>query len=278
MATAQSSTVTAASLTQNLLGDPGWWSLLNFDLASSSSELIWPGGLDLSLDSLNPSPLSPLHPPLPPPHPPLPLFDTPLDPNFDLGLDGGDMAMIGVLGPIMTTTMNPHDHFFSHGHHTGFYHSSIPQGIQHQQQDNINIQNATISPQSTSNPFFPSSQATSADAIASASSTHINSASTSTTTPQYRQDSPVSTLSAGSKRKVQLDLDDFEPQSDEAQAAIKRQRNTMAARKYRQKRLDRISDLERALADMTSERDELRLKLARREAEVDALREMLGRK
>lgn len=29
---------------------------------------------------------------------------------------------------------------------------------------------------------------------------------------------------------------------------------------------------------MTSDRDDLRLKLARREAEVDALREMLGRK
>ncbi|TWU72668.1 hypothetical protein ED733_002608 [Metarhizium rileyi] len=52
----------------------------------------------------------------------------------------------------------------------------------------------------------------------------------------------------------------------------------MAARKYRQKRLDRISDLESALGDVTSERDELKLQLARREAEVEALREMLSRK
>lgn len=60
--------------------------------------------------------------------------------------------------------------------------------------------------------------------------------------------------------------------------AIKRQRNTMAARKYRQKRLDRISDLETALGHVTNERDELKLQLARREAEVEALREMLSKK
>lgn len=50
----------------------------------------------------------------------------------------------------------------------------------------------------------------------------------------------------------------------------------MAARKYRQKRLDRIADLERALGDMTNERDELKLQLARKEAEVEALREILS--
>ncbi|CEJ82973.1 Putative GAF domain nucleotide-binding protein [[Torrubiella] hemipterigena] len=65
---------------------------------------------------------------------------------------------------------------------------------------------------------------------------------------------------------------------DDDQAAIKRQRNTIAARKYRQKRLDRISDLEKDLGDMTKERDDLKLQLARREAEVEALREMLLRK
>lgn len=52
----------------------------------------------------------------------------------------------------------------------------------------------------------------------------------------------------------------------------------MAARKYRQKRLDRISELEKALEDMTGERDGLKLQLARREAEVEALREVLGKK
>jgi hypothetical protein len=52
----------------------------------------------------------------------------------------------------------------------------------------------------------------------------------------------------------------------------------MATRKYRQKRLDRVADLKWALNDVTGERDELKLKLARREAEVEALKEVLGRK
>ncbi|RSL59663.1 hypothetical protein CEP54_007183 [Fusarium duplospermum] len=68
------------------------------------------------------------------------------------------------------------------------------------------------------------------------------------------------------------------PEDETAAVALKRQRNTLAARKYRQKRLDRISELEAALAAMTSERDDMRLQLVRREAEVDALREMLSKK
>lgn len=68
------------------------------------------------------------------------------------------------------------------------------------------------------------------------------------------------------------------PEEDESTIAIKRQRNTAAARKYRQKRLDRVTELENALKAMTGDRDDLRLRLARKEAEVDALREMLNRK
>lgn len=56
---------------------------------------------------------------------------------------------------------------------------------------------------------------------------------------------------------------------------LRRQRNTIAARKYRQKKVDRISDLEKMLEDMTRERDELRLRLARQEAETEALRSVM---
>jgi hypothetical protein len=65
---------------------------------------------------------------------------------------------------------------------------------------------------------------------------------------------------------------------EEEAVTVKRQRNTLAARRYRQKRLDRISDLEKALSDVSGERDDLKLQLARREAEVSALREMLAAK
>ncbi|KAH9995152.1 hypothetical protein F4779DRAFT_607774 [Xylariaceae sp. FL0662B] len=57
--------------------------------------------------------------------------------------------------------------------------------------------------------------------------------------------------------------------------ALKRQRNNVAARKYRQKRIDRISELETELDSVKQERDDLRIRLARQEAEAAALRTML---
>ena len=62
------------------------------------------------------------------------------------------------------------------------------------------------------------------------------------------------------------------PDSD---VILKRQRNTIAARKYRQKRLDRITELETALKAMTRERDDLKIQLARQEAETSALKELM---
>jgi uncharacterized protein (UPF0335 family) len=61
----------------------------------------------------------------------------------------------------------------------------------------------------------------------------------------------------------------------EPDVALKRHRNNIAAKKYRQKRLDRISELEAEVDDIKQERDDLRIKLARQEAETAALREML---
>ncbi|KAK4539527.1 hypothetical protein LTR36_010872 [Oleoguttula mirabilis] len=57
----------------------------------------------------------------------------------------------------------------------------------------------------------------------------------------------------------------------------KRERNTEAARRYRQRKVDRTSELEDALAEVKKERDELRLKLARSQAEADVLRSMVGK-
>ena len=60
--------------------------------------------------------------------------------------------------------------------------------------------------------------------------------------------------------------------------ALKRQRNNVAARKYRQKRIDRINELEAELDEVKQERDDLKLRLARQEAEAAALRSMLQMK
>nr|CAC14775.1 putative transcription factor [Fulvia fulva] len=57
----------------------------------------------------------------------------------------------------------------------------------------------------------------------------------------------------------------------------KRQRNTEAARRYRQRKLDRASELEEALEAMGKERDELRLKLAKAETEAGVLRGLVGK-
>jgi len=58
----------------------------------------------------------------------------------------------------------------------------------------------------------------------------------------------------------------------------KRERNTQAARRYRQRRQDRLEELEEALAAMTKDRDELRLKLARSEAEAEILKGIVAGK
>ncbi|KAF2675085.1 hypothetical protein BT63DRAFT_420316 [Microthyrium microscopicum] len=59
---------------------------------------------------------------------------------------------------------------------------------------------------------------------------------------------------------------------------LKRQRNNIAAKKYRQKRIDRIEELENELKESNQEKEKLKLDLAKREAEVEMLREMLQAK
>jgi len=58
----------------------------------------------------------------------------------------------------------------------------------------------------------------------------------------------------------------------------KRNLNTQAARRYRQRKADRLTELEEALSKVTAERDEFKLRLARAEAEADVLKAMIGKK
>ncbi|KAI1866249.1 uncharacterized protein JN550_007637 [Neoarthrinium moseri] len=80
---------------------------------------------------------------------------------------------------------------------------------------------------------------------------------------------PVSTESQGQRTSRKRS-----PPAD-PETALKRQRNNIAARKYRQKKIDRISELEDELKGVKDERDDLRVKLARQEAETAALRSLL---
>ncbi|KAL3475689.1 hypothetical protein BJX99DRAFT_229129 [Aspergillus californicus] len=55
----------------------------------------------------------------------------------------------------------------------------------------------------------------------------------------------------------------------------KRQLNTMAARRYRQRRLDKVTELEAELDAIKRERDELKMRVSKLEGETDALKSML---
>ncbi|PWY93422.1 hypothetical protein BO94DRAFT_572873 [Aspergillus sclerotioniger CBS 115572] len=55
----------------------------------------------------------------------------------------------------------------------------------------------------------------------------------------------------------------------------KRELNTMAARRYRQRRLDRMNQLEEELEAIKRERDELKMRVSKLEGETEALRSMV---
>lgn len=119
----------------------------------------------------------------------------------------------------------------------------------------------------------PITTATAPTPISAAAAT-VTAAATATSSGSK---SPASSLSDYSPRPVGASGAGRQPAKpqDDPDVVLKRQRNTIAARKYRQKRLDRIQELEDALESVTRERDDLKLRLARQEAETAALKEMM---
>ncbi|KAF2124940.1 hypothetical protein P153DRAFT_360585 [Dothidotthia symphoricarpi CBS 119687] len=65
------------------------------------------------------------------------------------------------------------------------------------------------------------------------------------------------------------------PLAAEPTRVEKRKANTLAARRYRQKRVDQMSGLESELKDVKTERDDLKVRCARLEGEVETLRALL---
>ncbi|OJJ45772.1 hypothetical protein ASPZODRAFT_133640 [Penicilliopsis zonata CBS 506.65] len=66
--------------------------------------------------------------------------------------------------------------------------------------------------------------------------------------------------------------------SEEDHTAARRRRNTMAARRFRKRKEDHVSNLESRLEEVTKDRDSLRLQVAKWEGEVMALRKLLEHK
>lgn len=58
----------------------------------------------------------------------------------------------------------------------------------------------------------------------------------------------------------------------------KRKLNTLAARRCRQRRVDRMKELEDELAQVRKERDDWRLQCSKLEGETNALKSLLSRK
>lgn len=90
---------------------------------------------------------------------------------------------------------------------------------------------------------------------------------------QTASSSPSSLLSDRRRTAPSSSMSD-QSQSEPSYKVQKRKRNTEAARRYRQRKEDKVAQLEEALKAMTDERNELSLKLARAEAETNVLRSM----
>ena len=122
-------------------------------------------------------------------------------------------------------------------------------------------------------------------AIAPVLDTHANASSTQRSSPCASTPSsssthaPAQSASRGGARHSKsatgsTGLRKGVSSTDDA-AADKRRRNTLAARRFRQKQHDRVSQLEQALEQMSKERDDLKMQVARWEGEATALRAML---
>lgn len=95
---------------------------------------------------------------------------------------------------------------------------------------------------------------------------------TDCTPPGRSSSSPTdSSLAAPSIPKAPYSVSPKTTDPDSARI-VKRTRNTLAARRYRQRRVDEMSDLEAALKETQAERDALKVRVARLEGELDALR------
>lgn len=115
---------------------------------------------------------------------------------------------------------------------------------------------------------------------------NIDSTATSTAATQLtystRQTSTASSPSNSGSAQERLsskcspNVSTKRPLSAEDAAVDKRRRNTLAARKFRQKQQDRVAQLEQALKEVSKERDELKMQVARWEGETVALRTMLA--
>lgn len=86
----------------------------------------------------------------------------------------------------------------------------------------------------------------------------------------YQHRAPLPPANNSKRKRVQAEEDEAA-----ATQVEKRRRNNIAAAKCRQKKLDRITELENTLAEIQKERDDLKLQLAKREEEIRVYRDIV---
>ena len=86
------------------------------------------------------------------------------------------------------------------------------------------------------------------------------------------------TASSDSRPGLESALPKPEPSSALSSRVEKRKANTLAARRYRQNRLDKVAELELALKATHLERDALKVQVAKLEGENHVLRKIVGEK
>lgn len=135
----------------------------------------------------------------------------------------------------------------------------------------------------TLNPLFLDSASITEPSSSSSSAPSSRTSPSSTSGSSFSADAPTapapssssSTTKTTKRKRAAVADEDGDAKDDLTE---KRRRNNLAAAKYRQKKVDRISELEGALAGVEKERDELRLQLARRDAELDVMRRMMEKR
>jgi hypothetical protein len=107
---------------------------------------------------------------------------------------------------------------------------------------------------------------------------HLQATDGSVSQPQPLQRSSLSCTPLGPEQwdSTQAKLPNNRPNESDVKM-LRRQRNSAAARKYRQKRLDRIEELEQALQKTQTERDELKVQVARWKGKAEALQSLVAR-
>ena len=93
----------------------------------------------------------------------------------------------------------------------------------------------------------------------------------------YNPDLTPDSVSAGSRAKSSPEGVSSKPGSSSASSSRveKRKANTLAARRYRQNRLDKVAELESALKATQLERDALKVQVAKLQGETQVLKDLV---